>query len=220
MNRRLKWLLIISFIICYIPSKSQTDHFVSLGVTNNQFPFIGYNYNNKWDIYLMNSLFIREFEAQYIRLLVGYEQKFDRTKTDLFILPYFGINYQGKYYDIGLRIKLNKFWISNIETTSEIIPIYDSDRGFHFCYSESGYYLLNNEIFANFKITNYPEFRKPENRILLGLLFIVNSLIVKQEISIPIKGDIRTSRFLMSFAYCFTTLNNNSKKRNLINLFF
>lgn len=220
MNRYSKWFVIISFIICYIPGKSQTDHFVSVGVTKNQFPFIGYNYNNKWNIYLMNSLFIREFEAQYIRLLGGYEHKFDRTNTDLYIFPYFGINYHGKYYDLGLRMKLNKFWTSNIETSSEIIPIYDSDISFHFCYSLSANYSLNNEIYANLKFSNYPEFRKPENRISLGLLFNVNSLLVKPEISIPIKGDVRTSRFLMSFAYCFNASNNNTKKRNQVNLFF
>jgi len=88
MNRYSKWFIIISYVICYIPSKSQTDHFVSLDITNSQFPFIEYNYNNKWNIYLMNSQFIREFEAQYGRLFGGYEHTFERANTDIYIYIY------------------------------------------------------------------------------------------------------------------------------------
>lgn len=220
MNISKKWFIIISFMIIYIPCKSQTDHFVSLGVNNNQFPFIGYNYNNKWNIYLMNSLFIREFKAQYIRLLVGYEHKFVPTNTELNILPYLGINYQGAYYDIGLRMKLNKLWTTKIETSGEIIPRYDSDYGFHFCYVTSINYLLINNMYANAKITNYPEFRKPEKRISLGFIFKVYPLLVKPEISIPIKGDIRTSRVLISFAYRINRIGNNTKISNQVNLLF
>lgn len=220
MNRCRKWFIIISFIICYTQVKSQTDHFVSIGITNNQFPFIGYNYNNKWNIYLMNSMFIREFEAQYIRLLIGYEHRFETSSTELNILPYWGINYMGAYYDMGLRMKLNKLWTSGVETSGEIIPRYDSDFGFHFCYVASINYLLINNMYANAKITNYPEFRKPEKRISLGFIFKVYPLLVKPEISIPMQGDIRTSRVLMSFVYYFKKTENILKNKDQVNLPF
>lgn len=220
MNGIRKWFIIISFMICYTQAKSQTDHFFSLGVNNNQFSFIGYNYNNKWNIYLMNSLFVREFEAQYIRLLVGFEHRFETSNTELNILPYLGINYMWAYYDMGLRMKLNKLWTTRIQTSGEIIPRYDSNYGFHLCYVAYVNYLLINDIYTHIKITNYPEFRKPEKRISLGLIFNVFPLLVKPEISIPIKGDFRTSRVLMSFTYRINRIGNNTKISNPINLLF
>jgi len=164
----------------------------------------------------MNSLFFRELNAQYIRLYGGYTYQFKKIKTELDIFPYLGTNYGGAYYDFGLDLKADKYWSSKFETSAGLIPTYDSDKGFYLCYSGTVSYWFLNDASANIKISDYPEFRIPENRISLSLLFDVYELAVRPVISIPINGDIRTGRVLVSFIYSFPIAGKNTKSKRII----
>lgn len=207
-------VIFIFTILSAIGINAQTEQALVAGVKNNQFPFLAYAFNSTFNVGLMNSLFIREPVAQYARLFGGYNLKINEIKSNLSILPYVGINYGAAYFDAGTGIKFDKLWFQAIETTAQLTPFYDSSIGFYCSYTAVLGYRLNN-IVLTAKITDYPEFRQPEDRVVFATMFSVSSLVVKPELSIPLHGDIRTSRFQLSFLYNFIsgsetkTLSNN-----------
>lgn len=196
---------------------AQTDRALVAGVKNNQFLLINYAFDNSVNIGFMNSLFIREPSAQYIRFLGSYNLGINKINANLSMLPYFGWNYGGVYFDMGMGFRFEKFWIDKFETSFQLTPFYDSSTGFYCSYSTKIGYKLDNDITISTRITDYPEFRLPENRITFAISFNVSSLVVKPELSLPFKGDIRTSRFQLSFLYNFmTNSKNNTQMKNML----
>ena len=210
-------VIYIFSVLSVVIAKSQTEQGLVVGVKNNQFPVLAYAFNNTFNVGLMNSLFIREPVAQYARLFGGYNIRINKIDTNLSILPYAGINYGAAYFDVGTGIKIDKLWFQTIVTTAQFTPFYDSSIGFYSSYTAILGYQLNN-ILLTAKLTDYPEFRQPEDRIVFATMFSVSSLVVKPELSIPLHGDIRTSRFQLSFLYNFTpSSENKSLFKNILN---
>lgn len=220
MKKLVKRFIIIPILLFCICGYAQNDQVVIIGLKNNQFPFIGYCYNKQWNVTIMNSLFIRELDAQYIRFSGGYTNQLNEDKTSFTIQPYFGLNYGFAYYDIGLQLKVQRLWFSKLETSAEFIPFYDTSQGFHLGYLGSIGYKLNKNVSTIVKLSNYPEFRIPANRISLGFMFDSYPLVIKPELSVPIKGDLRTSHILISFLYVFTIRGNSIHPRTHRHIYF
>ena len=216
MKKRSYFLLYFNILLAFAAS-AQTDKAIVAGIKNNQFVVASYAFNSNWSVTVENSFFIRELDAQYCRVSCAYNLKLDKIDTNLSLLPYIGTNYAGAYYDMGLSLRLNKLWFEKLETLAGFAVLYDSSHGFNTTYTASVGYKLNSTIMPVLKLTNYPEFRIPEERIVAGILFNVYPLVVKPELSIPVNGDIRTSRVLVSFLYNFTpnSKNENAVRNNL-----
>lgn len=169
--------------------------------------YLAYNLNPTWSVSAQNTLFIREFESHYVRLNVNYYQFIEELKVKTNISPYYGVNYYGLYYDSGIKLGVEKYLKSNF-INAQLIPYYDSSIGWNLGYLFKYKQYLYKDISANIQYSNYPEFRIPEKRITLGLSLGSANIIVSPQLSIPINGDLRTSRILFSFSY-FLALKKN-----------
>lgn len=172
-----------------------------IGIRNTNFAFIGYENKHHWNVRFENSLFAKQFAWQYARIYGGYSKNLEKIGIDAVVEPYIGTNYSGQFFDIGIRAGISKNLGKRLELTAEIIPLYDSGKGYSTCYNSSASYNILDEIALKLKYTNFPEYRNPEQRIGIGLAFNSGNLQINPEITIPVEGDIRTSRINIFFQY-------------------
>lgn len=196
-----KRFLLIFFLIS-ICSYQYLSAQISIGLRETRFPWIQYTYKDCLSARLEQSVYAEKLKFQYVRLYIGYSHRFDwlTLKAE----PYFGSTYSDLYYStggsLGADIRLHK----RLTLEGEFVPHYDSQLGYQTCYLGSLSCDITKEIAVTGTFTNRPEYRMPEKRVKLGLLFHVGSLRVLPEISLPIKdGEGRNLKMLASMAYSF-----------------
>lgn len=83
------------------------------------------------------------------------------------------------------------------------MPMYDSGMGYNTCYTVHAACRVIQEAALVLDITNIPEYRMVEHRIVPGILFRAHKLWVRPELSIPLNDNVQFTRVLISFRYNF-----------------
>ena len=102
----------------------------------------------------------------------------------------------------GLKIGLDKK-IGRVEFGAGVMPMYDSGMGYNTCYTVHAACRVIQEAALVLDITNIPEYRMVEHRIVPGILFRAHKLWVRPELSIPLNDNVQFTRVLISFRYDF-----------------
>lgn len=194
---------LLSIVLCVVSiiGFAEEPNKLIMGVRNSNFAFIGYESNQHWSARLENSMFVKQLAWQYARIYGEYRENFDKIGLEANIEPYVGSNYSGQFYDLGLRAGVSKNLGKRLFINADIIPLYDSEKGYSTCYNGSASYSVLDELALKLKFTNFPEYRSPEQRICFGLVFNSGNLQINPEITIPTEGDVRTTRINISFRY-------------------
>ncbi len=172
------------------------------GLRNNRYISVGYQ-DRHWSVGVENTLFIRNLDEQYIRAMGGFRCATGVWGVDFESEAFVGANYKGRFYDMGLKVQLGKEW-SRIKVVAGVMPLYDSMLGYTTCYTVNAACRIIQEASLVLDVTNVPEYRMPEHRIVPGLLFRAKKLWVRPEVSIPLNDNIQFTRVLVSFRYDFT----------------
>lgn len=202
---KLRFLIVIIGALLSLNGWAQNDsllsHSVFVGLRDNKYGYIGYQSRN-WSVGLENTMFIRGFDEQYIRANGGFRQGLGVWGINFTADAFVGANYKGRFYDCGLKVALEKP-IGRFSIGVGVMPIYDSGFGYNTCYSVNMACRIIQEASIVVDITNIPEYRMTEHRIVPGLLFQARKLWVRPELSIPLTDNIRFTRVLVSFRYDF-----------------
>ena len=173
---------IISFLSVWSQNDSLQSKSIFVGVRNNKYASIGFQAKN-WSVGLENTIFIRHLNEQYIRANGTFR-------------------YSTGVYDSGLKIGLDKK-IGRVEFGAGVMPMYDSGMGYNTCYTVHAACRVIQEAALVLDITNIPEYRMVEHRIVPGILFRAHKLWVRPELSIPLNDNVQFTRVLISFRYVF-----------------
>lgn len=202
---KLKYLLLGIAVSLACSGWAQVDTLsaksVFVGLRNNKYVFAGYQ-SGKWSVRLENTLWIRNPKEQYIRAVGGY-----RLDTGLWGMrfsadAFAGANYAGRYYDGSVKVGLDKV-LGRFSCGAGVMALYDTDLGYNTCYTVHAACRIIQEVSLVVDLTNIPEYRMPEHRIVPGLLFRARKLWVRPELSIPLNDNIQFTRVLLSFRYDF-----------------
>jgi hypothetical protein len=193
--------ILLFFLLISLLGFAEKPYKLIMGVRNTNFAFIGYQSHRNWNVRLENSMFVRQLSWQHARVYGEYTKQWDKMGLEASVEPYVGSNYSGQFYDTGLWLGLTKKLGNKTVLNASIIPAYDSGKGYRTYYESFLSYALLNEVALKLKFTNFPEYRNPEKRICIGLVFDSGNLQINPEITIPTEGDVRTSRINISFQY-------------------
>ncbi len=197
-------LLIISVVTCtagWAQTGTISNKSIYVGLRNNKYVQIGYQ-DKHWSVGLENTLFIRNLQEQYIRVMGGVCYNTGFWDVDIIGDAFAGINYAGSYYDLGIKMQLQKN-LGRVNIKAGVMPLYDSQMGYHTCYTVNAACRIIQEASIVLDITNIPEYRMVEHRIVPGFLFQYRKLWVCPELSIPLNDNIQFTRVLLSFRYDF-----------------
>lgn len=192
--KRIYILIVLFYII--LPLKSQ----VYLGMRDNRFGFVGYNFSNNITVSLEHSVFSEKLNYQQIKALFGYNRNYNHLLLDANI--YGGLNYSN-YWISGVKLKGIYELIDKFKFKGVINPHYDSGYKFSFCYELGILYDIHNDIALLLQYTDIPVYRMSEKSFQIGALIRVKNLSVQPILSIPQHGLKRDIRVLNSFKYTF-----------------
>ena len=192
---------IISFLSGWAQNDSIQSRSIFVGLRNNKYVFLGYQ-AKYWSVGLENTLWIRNPEEQYIRANGGFRHDTGMWGLNFSADAFAGANYTGRYFDCGLRIGVDKA-IGRVEFGAGIMPLYDSGIGYNTCYTVHAACRIVQEASVVVDVTNIPEYRMVEHRIVPGFLFRARKLWIRPELSIPLNDNIQFTRVLVSFRYDF-----------------
>ena len=203
MKKRVLLLFIgvISFLSVWSQNDSLQFKSIFVGVRNNKYASIGFQAKN-WSVGLENTIFIRHLSEQYIRANGTFRYSTGVWGVKFSAEAFFGTNYAGRFYDSGLKIGLDKK-IGRVEFGAGVMPMYDSGMGYNTCYTVHAACRVIQEAALVLDITNIPEYRMVEHRIVPGILFRSHKLWVRPELSIPLNDNVQFTRVLISFRYDF-----------------
>lgn len=203
MKKRVLLLFIgvISFLSVWSQNDSLQFKSIFVGVRNNKYASIGFQAKN-WSVGLENTIFIRHLSEQYIRANGTFRYSTGVWGVKFSAEAFFGTNYAGRFYDSGLKIGLDKK-IGRVEFGAGVMPMYDSGMGYNTCYTVHAACRVIQEAALVLDITNIPEYRMVEHRIVPGILFRAHKLWVRPELSIPLNDNVQFTRVLISFRYDF-----------------
>ena len=202
---RLRFTLLALCTFLSVGVWAQTDtcstRSIYVGLRNNKYVFAGYQ-GGSWSVGLENTLWTRNPNEQYLRLNGRYNLNTKLWDIQLSAHAFAGANYAGRYYDGGLQVGLDKAvgWFS---FGAGIMPFYDSSFGYNTCYTVHAACRVIQEASIVVNLTNIPEYRMVEHRIVPGVLFKARKLWVRPELSIPLNDNIQFTRVLVSFRYDF-----------------
>ena len=183
---------IISFLSVWSQNDSLQSKSIFVGVRNNKYASIGFQAKN-WSVGLENTIFIRHLNEQYIRANGAFRYSTGVWGVKFSAEAFFGTNYAGRFYDSGLKIGLDKK-IGRVEFGAGVMPMYDSGMGYNTCYTVHAACRVIQEAALVLDITNIPEYRMVEHRIVPG---------IRPELSIPLNDNVQFTRVLISFRYDF-----------------
>ena len=192
---------IISFLSVWSQNDSLQSKSIFVGVRNNKYASIGFQAKN-WSVGLENTIFIRHLNEQYIRANGTFRYSTGVWDVKFSAEAFFGTNYAGRFYDSGLKIGLDKK-IGRVEFGAGVMPMYDSGMGYNTCYTVHAACRVIQEAALVLDITNIPEYRMVEHRIVPCILFRAHKLWVRPELSIPLNDNVQFTRVLISFRYDF-----------------
>lgn len=165
---------IISFLSVWSQNDSLQSKSIFVGVRNNKYASIGFQAKN-WSVGLENTIFIRHLNEQYIRANGTFRYSTGVWDVKFSAEAFFGTNYAGRFYDSGLKIGLDKK-IGRVEFGAGVMPMYDSGMGYNTCYTVHAACRVIQEAALVLDITNIPEYRMVEHRIVPGILFRAHKL--------------------------------------------
>lgn len=174
---------------------------VSLGVRDNRYVNVGYEFGNHWNVKFEQSVYSETLSCQYFRVYAGYGRQI-RAFT-LKVLPYFGMTYNNGYRNAGFSMQVQVSPLKWLGMEGDISPHYDSDLGYKTCYVGKLSYIVHPQIAISAGITNKPEYREPERRVRAGIKFTVNNLWAYPELSLPAQSHSKAIRMLVSLGYAF-----------------
>ena len=180
---------IISFLSVWSQNDSLQSKSIFVGVRNNKYASIGFQAKN-WSVGLENTIFIRHLNEQYIRANGTFRCSTGVWDVKFSAEAFFGTNYAGRFYDSGLKIGLDKK-IGRVEFGAGVMPMYDSGMGYNTCYTVHVACRVIQEAALVLDITNIPEYRMVEHRIVPGILFRAHKLWVRPELSIPLNDNVQ-----------------------------
>jgi hypothetical protein len=171
-----------------------------LGVRSSKYAYVGYE-NNKIGVILENSVFVEDVEKQYARAIAYYHFLISRLYVSYGL--YYGSRYNHDFYDYGAILK------SSLKITEHVfrldgifMPFYDSDLKLHYGYSASISVFPFTEVGFVGGFRNIPDYRDVERRVFAGIEFDTPHLILRPEISTPLRNDARSvTRFTINFIY-------------------
>lgn len=194
----MKKVVVIFFIVFGFFKTFSQD--VEIGIRQNQYFKVELFLKKGIHVNFENSLFLANLNEQFLRGEIGYTHRFNNWSLNA--SGFIGSSYKGDFQNLGMRLGslIEKEYFSfNIAFQ----PFYDTGYGYTSCYGINVGILLKENIRIEGVVANIPENRIPEKRFRLGVLFEVEELWVKPEISLPQTGDLNTSRILISFGYDF-----------------
>lgn len=202
---RLRYLLLVLISAWVCSGWAQTDSVsvksIYVGLRNNEYACIGFR-ANCWSVGLENTLWMRNPREQYIRVTGSYRRETGIWGVVFSADAFAGINYAGRFWDGSVKVGLDKT-LGRFGLGVGVMLLYDSGLGYNTCYSVHAACRIIQEMSLVLDLTNIPEYRMPEHRIVPGLLFRARKLWVRPELSIPLNDNIQFTRVLLSFRYDF-----------------
>lgn len=191
-----KLVFLIILVNIYFPLKAQ----LNIGLRDNRFGFVGYNFSNKINISLEHSVFSEKINYQQIKAIIGYSWDYKDIVFDGNI--YGGFNYDN-YNIYGIKLRGLYEIVERLTLKGVINPHYDSGYEFSCCYELGILYEIHNDISLLLQYTDIPVYRMSEKSFQIGALIRVKNLSVQPILSIPQHGLKRDIRVLNSFKYTF-----------------
>lgn len=192
--------ILFIFIMASLVYAEQSSYI--LGLRSSKYGYIAYQNKNNWGIAFENSIFIQDVELQYARTAVFY------TFSALSLLhgsyaAYYGSRYNQDYYDIGTSITCAwDIFGKYLQVDGIWQPFYDSDIGLTYGYSAWLQTIPLNEVGVFGGIKNLPDSRDPERRFFAGLVFDLPHMLLKPEVSTPLRKKGRSmTRVMVNFTY-------------------
>ena len=202
---RLRFTLLALCTFLSVGVWAQTDtcstRSIYVGLRNNKYVFAGYQ-GGSWSVGLENTLWTRNPNEQYLRLNGRYSLNTKLWDIQLSAHAFAGANYAGRYYYGRLQVGLDKA-VGRFSFGAGIMPFYESSFGYNTCYTVHAACRVIQEASIVVNLTNIPEYRMVEHRIVPGVLFKARKLWVRPELSIPLNNNIQFTRVLVSFRYDF-----------------
>lgn len=187
-------LILISFV------EAQDLSFI-IGMRSSKYGSVGVEYKDIGFI-IENSIFIDDVENQYIRAKT-YLNFSITNQINLKYILFYGSRYNNDYIDYGGMIETSLQSTSKaIQATGAFLTFYDSDLGLYYSYSTSLILLPFSEVGITAGIRNIPEYRMPEKRAFIGLVFDLPHLWLQPEISTPFEKSAKSiTRLTFNFVY-------------------
>lgn len=205
MKLRIKYSFFFIYLIVYSISVSAQ---FSIGMRETKYINAAYTLNDKYQFKIEHSIYSSKFKQQYIRTYIGY-QKALNDKWKISTIPYFGITYNGSYYNCGCIINAKYYILKWLHIQTYINPHYDSFYKLKICYANNINIYLNKNIYFFCEYTTIPEYRESEKRCRTGLIFHMNIPGTKTELSVlpmlsmPIEDKIKTLRLQTNMNFTF-----------------
>ena len=200
-----KWfgifLLVLLSGLSYAADSTASHIETFAGMRNNRYAFLGVDWNNRFGMAIENSVLVQKVELQYVRIAPFYHRELPYG-LDVSYAIYAGTRYDKEFYDFGSRLGATfKVHPRFLLLDGIVQPFYDSDMGRNvgYLFEAKSFLLPEVALFANYK--NLPEYRALERRVSVGLLFSVNNLAVRPEISTPTDWEMQWTRVSVSFLY-------------------
>ncbi len=197
-------VLVVGIVSCltgWAQADSISTRSIYVGLRNNKYAQIGYQ-DQCWSVGFENTLYVRNLKEQYVRVVGGASCNTGVWGIGVNADAFAGINYAGRYYDLGLKVGVQKS-LGRVDIAAGVMPLYDSQMGYHTCYTVNAVCCIIQEASIVLDITNIPEYRMVEHRIVPGILFQYKKLWVRPEVSIPLSDNAQFTRVLLSFRYDF-----------------
>jgi hypothetical protein len=200
-----KWfgifLLVLFNGLSYAADSTASSIEAFAGMRNNRYAFLGVDWNKRFGLAVENSVLVQKIELQYVRIAPFYHRELPYG-LDVSYTIYAGSRYDKEFYDFGSRLGATfKVHPRFLLLDGIVQPFYDSDMGHNvgYLFEAKSFLLPEVALFANYK--NLPEYRALERRVTVGLLFSVNNLAVRPEISTPTDWEMQWTRVSVSFLY-------------------
>ncbi|MEE0876086.1 MAG: hypothetical protein UIH18_02195 [Fibrobacteraceae bacterium] len=198
MKKKILFVLICLFLLNPVSAK---ENKLFAGMRNERYAFIGLQTKYRFGMALENSVLVQKPKIQYVRFSPYYLQEFS-FGLNLSYALYGGFRYDFEFFDLGARLNA-EYLLHNqyFHLLGIFQPFYDSDLGTELTYLAGFRTFFLKEVGFQGVIKNLPEYRKPEHRVALGLIFKTERLSVLPEISTPLDGQSPLTRVSVSFLY-------------------
>lgn len=202
---KIRYLLLLITVAIPLSGWAQADTLstrsIYVGLRNNEYARIGFQAGT-WSVGLENTLWVRSPKEQYIRAAGSYRLNTGLWNVFFSADAFAGVNYAGRFYDGSVKVGLDKT-LGRFSFGAGAMALYDSEMGYNTCYTVHAGCRIVQDASIVVNLTNIPEYRMPEHRIVPGLLFRTRKLWVCPELSIPLRDSIKFTRVLLSFRYDF-----------------
>lgn len=201
----------IILLLLLFTSVFATEAQVFLGLRDSKYGYIGYHAENGLTLQIDESFYSAKFKYQYLRVNVGYQNKFADDQFDFYGGVFGGFNYIRSFANAGVDIHGKLQIVDYFGVRATLMPMYDTYYKGQFCFQGGVHGTLNEHLAIVADYTNIPTNREKESRIRGGFDFSfaerghknTGALIASPMLAYPLNTDAKTLRIEVNMRYMF-----------------